>query len=50
MDINSSRLIGCCLVNIASRYHILKDRIAAVGRILYRIERVIDFRPLEHAC
>ena len=48
MDIDSSRLISCFLVNIASCHHILEDSIAAIGRILYRIERVIDFRPLEH--
>ena len=48
MDIHSRGLISCFLVNITSRHHILEDRIAAIGRILYRIERVIDLRSLEH--
>ena len=35
MDIHSRRLISRFLVNIASRHHILEDRIAAIGRIFY---------------
>ena len=35
MDIHSCRLISRFLVNIASRHHILEDRVAAIGRIFY---------------